>query len=50
MTQNDQEVFDKYKQEKPWGMNVSIDLHDCDPNLIKLTLHTKSNLGEERKR
>ncbi len=31
----DQEVLDRYKEENPWGMNVSIDLYECDPKLIK---------------
>lgn len=33
--QLDQEVIDRYKLEKPWGMNFSIDLYDCDSELIK---------------
>lgn len=31
----DQEVLDRYSEENPWGMNVSIDLYECDPKLIK---------------
>lgn len=25
----------KYSEKKAWGLSSSIDLHDCDPNLIR---------------
>ena len=31
----DQEVVDLFQEKNPWGMNVSIDLYECDPKLIK---------------
>ncbi|NGX31263.1 MAG: hypothetical protein K940chlam8_00629, partial [Chlamydiae bacterium] len=33
--QLDQEVLDRYSEETPWGMNVSIDLYEADPKLMK---------------
>jgi len=31
----DQEVIDRYSEENPWGMNISIDLYGCDKKLMK---------------
>lgn len=31
----DDEILSKYSQKNPWGMLSSIDLRNCDPNLIK---------------
>lgn len=31
----DDEVVDRYKEENPWGMSVSIDLHECNDKLIR---------------
>ncbi|NGX48970.1 MAG: S-adenosylmethionine decarboxylase proenzyme [Candidatus Anoxychlamydiales bacterium] len=33
--QLDQEVLDRYSEENPWGMNVSIDLYEADAKLIR---------------
>ncbi len=37
----DQEVIDRYQEENPWGMNVSIDLYECDPDLIRDAKYVK---------
>ncbi|MBN2479505.1 MAG: S-adenosylmethionine decarboxylase [Parachlamydiales bacterium] len=33
--QKDNEVVAAYKENTPWGMNVSIDLHSADPKMIR---------------
>ena len=30
----DEQVIERYKQGKEWGLLVSIDIHDCDPKKI----------------
>ncbi len=31
----DQEVMAQYQQGQPWGLSIAIDLHGCDPFLIR---------------
>ncbi|MFH1822371.1 MAG: S-adenosylmethionine decarboxylase [Patescibacteria group bacterium] len=31
----DQVILDKYQKENPWGMCTSIDLKDCNPEIIR---------------
>jgi S-adenosylmethionine/arginine decarboxylase-like enzyme len=33
--EKDKDAVRIYRTKKPWGMNVSIDLHDCDPKMIR---------------
>ncbi|MCX6765441.1 MAG: S-adenosylmethionine decarboxylase [Candidatus Moranbacteria bacterium] len=32
---NDQEILEKYEKENPWGMLTSIDLKECNPEIIR---------------
>ncbi|MFH1427697.1 MAG: S-adenosylmethionine decarboxylase [Patescibacteria group bacterium] len=31
----DQMILEKYQKENPWGMSTSIDLKDCNPEIIR---------------
>lgn len=31
----EEELHRKYQEKKAWGLSSSIDLHDCDPDLIR---------------
>lgn len=33
----DAEVLGQYHEEGPWGLTVSIDMHECDPEIIRST-------------
>ncbi len=32
---DDQQIIQKYKEINPWGMSASIDLKNCDPEIIR---------------
>lgn len=44
--EKDKKIVDAYLEKKPWGMNISIDLKECDLNLIKDEEHIKKFLKE----
>jgi S-adenosylmethionine/arginine decarboxylase-like enzyme len=31
----DSQIIEKYKKEKPWGMATSVDLQNCNPEMIR---------------
>ena len=33
--QEDINLVTKYNQEKPWGMSTSVDLYDCQPEILR---------------
>lgn len=35
MTRKDHQLFEKYQLKKSWGLYTSVDLKNCQPNLIR---------------
>lgn len=33
--EEDNKLVTRYNQEKPWGMSTSVDLYDCDPEILR---------------
>jgi S-adenosylmethionine/arginine decarboxylase-like enzyme len=31
----DEAIIEKYKKETPWGMSISVDLKNCDPEIMR---------------
>ena len=44
MTEED--ILPEYKEKRAWGMSSSIDLHDCDADLIRDEKKIKEFLGK----
>ncbi len=35
LKEKDEEIVAQYHEEGPWGLTLSIDLHECDPDIIR---------------
>jgi len=44
--EEDNKLVTRYNQEKPWGMSTSVDLYDCDPEILRSAEKIKQFVNE----